>query len=39
MDMWDAFITSTKKHAPQADIVHDKFHISKYQTFPTNYAA
>lgn len=30
MDMWDAFITSTKKHAPQADIVHDKFHISKY---------
>lgn len=30
MDMWDAFITSTMKHAPQADIVHDKFHISKY---------
>lgn len=30
MDMWDAFITSTKTHAPQADIVHDKFHISKY---------
>jgi transposase len=30
MDMWDAFITSTKKHVPQADIVHDKFHIAKY---------
>lgn len=30
MDMWDAFITSTKTHAPRADIVHDKFHISKY---------
>lgn len=30
MDMWDAFMTSTKINAPQADIVHDKFHISKY---------
>ncbi len=30
MDMWDAFITSTKVNAPQAAIVHDKFHISKY---------
>jgi transposase len=30
MDMWDAFITSAKANAPQADIVHDKFHISKY---------
>ncbi len=30
MDMWDAFITSAKTHVPQADIVHDKFHISKY---------
>jgi transposase len=30
MDMWDAFITSTKVNAPQAEIVHDKFHISKY---------
>lgn len=30
MDMWDAFITSTRKHAPQADIVHDKFHVMKY---------
>nr|BFD68991.1 ISL3 family transposase [Bdellovibrio sp. HAGR004] len=30
MDMWDAFITSAKTNAPQANIVHDKFHISKY---------
>lgn len=30
MDMWDAFITSARMNAPQADIVHDKFHISKY---------
>lgn len=30
MDMWDAFITAARRHAPQADIVHDKFHISKY---------
>jgi transposase len=30
MDMWDSFITSTQNHVPQADIVHDKFHISKY---------
>lgn len=30
MDMWDAFITSARTNAPQADIVHDKFHISKY---------
>jgi transposase len=30
MDIWDAFITSTKNHAPQAEIVHDKFHISEY---------
>lgn len=30
MDMWPAFITATKENAPQADIVHDKFHISKY---------
>ncbi len=30
MDMWDAFIASTRENAPQADIVHDKFHIAKY---------
>jgi transposase len=30
LDMWDPFITMTKKYAPQAAIVHDKFHIAKY---------
>lgn len=27
MDMWEAFINSTKENVKQADIVHDKFHI------------
>lgn len=27
MDMWDAYINSTRNHVKQADIVHDKFHI------------
>ena len=27
MDMWGPYIQSTKEHAPQADIVFDKFHI------------
>jgi transposase len=30
MDLWQAFITSTRKNAPSAEIVHDKFHVSKY---------
>jgi transposase len=30
MDMWTAFINAATKHAPQADVVHDKFHISKH---------
>ena len=29
MDMWDAFIYSSKLMLPIADIVHDRFHISK----------
>ena len=29
MDMWDAFISSAKLMLPIADIVHDRFHISK----------
>jgi len=29
MDMWDAFIGATKTEAPQCDIVHDRFHVSK----------
>jgi len=30
MDMWQAFMTSASKNVPEAEIVHDKFHISKY---------
>lgn len=30
MDMWQAFMSSAKKNVPQAEIVHDKFHVSKY---------
>jgi len=30
MDMWKAYIKGAQTHIPNADIVHDKFHISKY---------
>ena len=30
MDMWQAFMTSASKNVPDAEIVHDKFHIAKY---------
>lgn len=30
MDMWQAFISSTQRNVPDAEIVHDKFHVSKY---------
>ena len=30
MDMWPAYMSAVKQCAPQADIVHDKFHVSKY---------
>jgi len=30
LDMWQAFATDTHKLLPAADIVHDRFHISKY---------
>lgn len=30
MDMWAAFEKAAGTHAPQADIVHDRFHISKH---------
>jgi transposase len=30
MDMWQAFEKSAKTHVPEAEIVHDRFHISKY---------
>ena len=30
MDMWPAYINAAGAEIPNADIVHDKFHISKY---------
>ncbi len=30
MDMWPAYMSATKTCLPEAEIVHDKFHISKY---------
>ena len=30
VDMWEPFMDSIRQHVPQADIVHDKFHVSKY---------
>jgi transposase len=30
MDMWPAYMSATKQCMAQADIVHDKFHVSKY---------
>jgi transposase len=30
MDMWKAFMSAAQSICPQAAIVHDKFHISKY---------
>ncbi len=30
MDMWKAFITTAKEMLPQADIVHDRFHLVQY---------
>ena len=30
VDMWEPFLRTIEKEAPDADIVHDKFHISKY---------
>lgn len=30
MDMWKAFISTAKEMLPQADIVHDRFHLVKY---------
>ena len=28
--MWDPFIRTIEKEVPDADIVHDKFHVSGY---------
>jgi transposase len=30
LDMWQAFINASRKACPGADLVHDKFHISKH---------
>jgi len=30
VDMWEPFIQSIQQEVPEADIVHDKFHVSKY---------
>ena len=30
VDMWEPFIQSIQQHLPEADVVHDKFHVSKY---------
>jgi transposase len=30
MDMWEAFASAVKKVFPQADVVHDRFHIAQY---------
>ena len=30
MDRWPAFLSAATQCMPQADIVHDKFHVSKY---------
>jgi len=30
VDMWEPFILAIQKQVPDADIVHDRFHISKY---------
>ena len=30
MDMWKAFLNSTRKHAPQAAILFDKFHVMRH---------
>jgi len=30
VDMWEPFIQTIRAQVPKADIVHDKFHVSKY---------
>jgi transposase len=30
MDMWEPFIQTVRAQVPAADVVHDKFHVSKY---------
>jgi transposase len=30
VDMWEPFVQSVREQVPAADVVHDKFHVSKY---------
>ena len=30
IDMWEPYINAVEEMLPEADIVHDKFHIAKY---------
>lgn len=30
VDMWEPFIQAVEQQVPEADVVHDKFHVSKY---------
>jgi len=30
VDMWSAYVSAVETHAPQAEIVHDRFHISQH---------
>lgn len=30
LDMWDAFLKAARESLPQADIVHDKYHVSSH---------
>lgn len=30
MDMWEPYMDAAREHAPQAEIVHDKFHGARY---------
>ncbi len=30
VDMWEPFIQAVEQAVPEADVVHDKFHVSKY---------
>jgi transposase len=32
LDMWDPFMNASRKAAPEADLVHDKFHVVSYLT-------
>ncbi len=36
LDMWKAFMNASTKACPNADLVHDKFHIAKYLSEAVN---